>query len=71
MEFTIDRTTGQLYTIEDIDVTPINLFGGIPDGDLSGQNNRIYMGTIEDASCYIYTDYRHIWKYTTYTDVSG
>ena len=37
MEFAIDRTTGQLYTIEDIDVTPINLFGGIPDEDPSGQ----------------------------------
>ena len=34
-ECAIDRTTGQLYTIRDIDVTPINLFGGIPDEDLN------------------------------------
>ena len=37
IEFAIDRTTGQLYKIGDIDVTPINLFGGIPDEDLNGQ----------------------------------
>ena len=37
IEFAIDRTTGQLYMIGDIDVTPINLFGGIPDEDLNGQ----------------------------------
>ena len=36
-EFAIDRNTGQLYTIGDIDVTPINLFGGITDEDLNGQ----------------------------------
>ena len=36
-EFAIDRNAGQLYTIGDIDVTPINLFGGIPDEDLDGQ----------------------------------
>ena len=34
VEYAIDRTTGQLYIIGDIDVTPINLFGGIPDEDL-------------------------------------
>ena len=34
IEYVIDRTTGQLYMIGDIDVTPINLFGGIPDEDL-------------------------------------
>ena len=34
VEFSIDQTTGQLYQIGDIDVTPINLFGGIPDEDL-------------------------------------
>ena len=34
IEYAIDRTTGQLYMIENIDVTPINLFGGIPDEDL-------------------------------------
>ena len=36
-EFAINRNTGQLYTVGDIDVTPINLFGGIPDEDLNGQ----------------------------------
>ena len=36
-EFAIDINTGQLYTIRDIDVTPINLFGGILDEDLDGQ----------------------------------
>ena len=35
-EFAIDRNTGQLYTIRDIDVTPINLFGGIPDKKSDG-----------------------------------
>ena len=34
IEYAIDQTTGQLYMIGDIDVTPINLFGGIPDEDL-------------------------------------
>ena len=34
VEYAIDRTTGQLYMIGDIDVTLINLFGGIPDEDL-------------------------------------
>ena len=33
-EFAIDRSTGQLYKIGDVDVTPVNLFGGIPDEDL-------------------------------------
>ena len=37
MDFAIDRSTGQLYKIGDLDVTPINLFGGIPDEDLHGQ----------------------------------
>ena len=37
IEFAIDRTIGQLYKIGDIDITPINLFGGIPDEDLNGQ----------------------------------
>ena len=37
IEFAIDQTTGQLYMIGDIDVTPINLFGGIPHEDLNGQ----------------------------------
>ena len=37
IEFAIDRTTGQFYMIGDIDITPINLFGGIPDEDLNGQ----------------------------------
>ena len=33
IEYTIDQTTGQLYMVGDIDVTPINLFGGMPDED--------------------------------------
>ena len=33
-DFAIDRSTRQLYKIGDVDVTPINLFGGIPDEDL-------------------------------------
>ena len=37
MDFAIDRTTGQLYRIGDLDVTPINLFGWIPDEDLHDQ----------------------------------
>ena len=32
IEYAIDQTTG-LYMVGDIDVTPINLFGGIPDED--------------------------------------
>ena len=36
-EFAIDRNTGQLYTIRNINVTPINLFAGIPDEDLNEQ----------------------------------
>ena len=35
--FAIDRSTGQLYKIGDLDVTPINLFGGIPDENLHDQ----------------------------------
>ena len=34
IEYAIDRTTGQFYVIGDIYVTPINLFGGIPDEDI-------------------------------------
>ena len=34
IQYAIDRTTGQLYMVGDIDVTPINLFGGITDEDL-------------------------------------
>ena len=37
VEFAIDQTTGQLYMVGNIDVTPINLFGGIPDEDLNGK----------------------------------
>ena len=37
MDFAIDRSTGQLYKIGDLDVIPINLFGGIPDEDLHEQ----------------------------------
>ena len=36
-DFAIDRSTRQLYKIGDLDVTPINLFGGIPDEDLHEQ----------------------------------
>ena len=36
-EFAIDRNTGQLISIGDIDVTPIKLFRGIPDEDLNEQ----------------------------------
>ena len=36
-DFAIDRSTGQLYKIGDLVVTPINLFGGIPDEDLHEQ----------------------------------
>ena len=36
-DFAIDRSTRQLYKIGDLDVTPINLFGGIPDDDLHEQ----------------------------------
>ena len=36
-DFAIDRSTGQLYKIGDLDVTPINLFGGVPDEDLHEQ----------------------------------
>ena len=35
-EFATDRNMGQLYIITDIDVTPINLFGGIPDEKSDG-----------------------------------
>ena len=34
IDYAIDQTTGQLYVIGDIDVTLVNLFGGIPDEDL-------------------------------------
>ena len=37
MDFSIDRSTGQMYKIRDLNVTPINLFGGIPDEDLHKQ----------------------------------
>ena len=37
IDFAIDRSTGQLYKIGDLDVTPINLFGGILDEDLYDQ----------------------------------
>ena len=37
VEYAIDRTTGHLYMIGDIDVTAINLFGEIPDENLKGK----------------------------------
>ena len=36
-EYAIDRNTGQLYTIGDIDVTPINVYRGIPNDEVNGQ----------------------------------
>ena len=36
-EYVIDRNTGQLYTVGDIDVTPINVYGGIPNDEVNGQ----------------------------------
>ena len=36
-EYTIDRNTGQLYTIGDIDVTPISVYGGKFDNEVNGQ----------------------------------
>ena len=33
-EFAIVHSTGQLYTVSDMDVVPINVFGGIPDEDV-------------------------------------
>ena len=36
-EYVIDSNTGQLYTIGDIDVIPINVYGGIPDDEVNGQ----------------------------------
>ena len=33
-EFAIDQSMGQLYKIGDVDVTPVSLFGGIPDEHL-------------------------------------
>ena len=38
-EFAIDQSTGQLY-IGDVDVLPINLFGGIPDEDVNGKTTK-------------------------------
>ena len=55
--------------VGDIDVTPINLFGGIPDEDLNGE-------TIEstwlppDSSSYVYANHRGTWECTAYTDDS-
>ena len=40
VDFAMDQTNGQLYRIGDLDVTPINLFGGILDEDLPGQATR-------------------------------
>ena len=36
-DFAINQSTGQLYKIGDLDVTPINLFGGTPIEDLHEQ----------------------------------
>ena len=36
-EYAIDRNTGQLYTIGDVDVTSINVYGGISNDEINGQ----------------------------------
>ena len=46
-EFAIDRLTGQLYKIGDVDVTLINLFGGIPDEDLHGNDVKTMTSLLE------------------------
>ena len=68
IEYAIERTTGQLYVIGDIDDTPINLFGGIPDENL--KENRINLVTTKDTSSYVYTNYRDTWKFIVNTDDS-
>ena len=70
VEYAIDQTTGQLYMVGDIDVTPINLFGRIPDEDLKEKNNRIYLDTTKDTSSHVYTNHRDSWKYIIYTNDS-
>ena len=46
-EFTIDHSTGQLYKIGDMDMTPVNLFGGIPDEDLHGNDVKTMTSLLE------------------------
>ena len=54
-EFAIDRLTGQLYKIGDMDVTPVNLFGGIPDEDLHGNDVKTTTSLLEKTPSYVYT----------------
>ena len=60
-DFAIDRSTGQLYKMADLDVTPINLFGGIPDENLHKQVTEV---PTEDTSGYVYTYYGNTQEYT-------
>ena len=46
-EFAIDCSTGQLYKIGDVDVTPVNLFGGIPDEDLHEKDAKSMTSLLE------------------------
>ena len=54
-EFALDRHTGKLYTIRDVDVTPINLFGGIPDEDLNGQTTESTLIPPKNPTSYIHS----------------
>ena len=58
IEFAIDRNTRQLYTIRDIDVTPINLFGGIPDEKLDGQITESTPSTTKNIPSYVYPSHK-------------
>ena len=58
MDFAIDQTTGQLYRIGDLDVTPIDLFGGIPDEDLHDQATGSMRSLLKTPQAmYVYTYY--------------
>ena len=46
-EFAIDHSTGQLYKIGDVDMIPVNLFGGIPDEDLCGNDVKTMTSLLE------------------------
>ena len=70
IEFTIDQTTGQLYMIGDIDITPINLFRGIPDEDLNRQvTESTWLPPKMPKLCL--HQFQIIWECTAYTDDSG
>ena len=53
-EFAMNQNTGQLYTIGDIDVTPIILFGGILDEDFDGH----HLDTPKNIPGNVYTSHR-------------